>query len=181
MVARGATVFAASSRPAASLCSLFSRLATAFAPVMIGFVVSDFLHVIFSPDANLDSSNRPNRRHGKSFLSYPPTESIPADAYEFCHFNGRVGRHFYNRIGLYYLSTKKLAPDERDLRQSIRAALKGIAFRVKFGASEGTRFAVSRTAALLSRYSAAFPHRVHRWPAVAQIRARAKGKPSFKP
>ncbi len=137
---RGATVFAAPSRPGTSLCSLLSPLATAFAPIIICFVVSDLLYVAFSPDANLDSSNRLNRRNRKSFLSYPPAESVPADAHEFCYFNSRVGRHFYNRIGLYELSSKKRTRMNAVPRGSIRAALKSIAFRLEFGASEGTRF-----------------------------------------
>jgi hypothetical protein len=82
-------------------------LLNTFASVMRLLVLPNLVYFFRSPQTDPDPAHRLNRRNWKLSLTYPTTESVPANIHQLCDFNGRISRHFYNRIGLYGMSRRK--------------------------------------------------------------------------
>jgi hypothetical protein len=90
-----------------SLMCLFSFLLTPFTSVMRLLIFPNFVHVLHAPQTDPDSADRPNGGHREFSLTDPTIKRVPADINQFCDFDRGVGWHFYNRIGLYGLSSPK--------------------------------------------------------------------------
>ena len=91
-------MFTAPARPASSLPFLLARLFTASPPIMVGFILPDFLYVGFGPQANLDFAQRFCRRHRNLLFPHPAVESIPTNSEQSRNVGSRVSLHLYDRM-----------------------------------------------------------------------------------
>ena len=83
----------APTRPATSLGPFASLLSTAFAPIVLHFVLPNFRDIFFVPTANLESIQRLNRWGVDFAFNNPTVERTPTYSELLYDFDCRVSLH----------------------------------------------------------------------------------------
>jgi hypothetical protein len=76
----------------ATLLGLFlSLLTSAFTPVVLGLVLSNFRHLRFSPESKSDIAHRLSGWRRNQLFPHPSMKSVPSDSDSLCHFRRGIG------------------------------------------------------------------------------------------